>query len=436
MADERKGNDAKSNLPANPKEIFSSVDSLKSWWSSCDTKPPKLISRALHCLRIWREWDTMESFLQDLSIDVYDPSTWHNITSTEMGILCIALLCEEDIDIAMVLVTSLASRNIVRKRSISLIVSHLVSLGRIEEAVSYFIILFLPRFEPNALDLKPFGNVETERKDWVRLLEAIHASGHPIDLLTLPLGDGWDVKKGESLGLSLKPMDPEPMIHSLTSHIREEFGRNGEQKLMDTMKVASDIDFTIVVDGANVLFSQDGKFNCFSFAGLNSLLVNLKMRGHKPLIVLHERHLRHKGRPTPGFSSFMKTWNDRVVSTPFGMNDDHFAILICLQAMRTNPSIFFLTKDLLRDHIAHWDSRMRRWHTEHAVTYTIEGHPTLGYKVNFKFPCTFSRDLYVMHGVDGSKTYALPLQMPPFPPSPVTATRHSTVYFGVLTHKC
>lgn len=434
MAEETKADDSK-HPPT--KEIFSSVETLKTWWSTCETKPPKLIPRALHCLRTWVEWDTMQSFLKDLSIEVGNPSTWEAITSTEMGILCVALLTESEahrnLDLAMVLASGLASRDIVRKRTISMVISHLVNDGRIGDAVSYFISDLLPRFEPKALDLKPFGSVVIPRDEWAKLLRAIHASGHQIDLLTLPLGDDWRVEKGDSLDLTLKPVDPEPMIASLTSHIREEFGKHGERKLIDAMKVASRVDFSVVVDGANVLFSEDGKLNFFSFARLNSLLVNLSMKGHKPLIVLHERHMRTLGRPTPSFTSFVKTWKERVVSTPFGMNDDHFAILICLQAMRTNPSIFLMTKDLLRDHVAHWDARMRRWHTEHAVTYTIAGHPSLGYQVNFKFPYTFSRDLYVL---DEGNTYALPLQMPPCPPSPVRATRHPTVYFGVLTHKC
>jgi hypothetical protein len=109
-------------------------------------------------------------------------------------------------------------------------------------------------------------------------------------------------------------------------------------------------DVKYIIDGANVLFSYGEHI-------LSSIINYLKPLG-KVAVVIHCRHVNGK--------DIFKAHPEVVtVKTPYGVNDDYYAIWLAM-----SHSAYLVTNDLFRDHVYHISPAIRSWRKNAVIGFT------------------------------------------------------------------
>eukprot|EP01034_Spumella_vulgaris_P027312 gene27312-34008_t len=133
--------------------------------------------------------------------------------------------------------------------------------------------------------------------------------------------------------------------------------------------------FDVLVDGANVGYYKQnyaGAPNHVDHAQIDHMLRQLQQLGHKPLLVLHSRHLMANMLLTDEAKEFMASWDREglLYTTPKSFNDDWFWMYA---AVKTSCQV--VTNDEMRDHhfqLLHprWFCRWKECHQVHySFTY-------------------------------------------------------------------
>ncbi|GMH84570.1 hypothetical protein TrST_g1328 [Triparma strigata] len=190
-----------------------------------------------------------------------------------------------------------------------------------------------------------------------------------------------------------------------------EEGQKRFQKWLNFKTRTVDQPFTHVIDGANVgycnvNFSQSKHID---WEQLNSLVEALIKMGGTPIVVLHERHFTNSMLPK-GCRWIVQGWDKRglLCRTPLQMNDDWFAIHLCL-ARGAKEGVedsaenlpYFVSNDELRDHrFMMLEARdLFRWKERKRVTFRFEGEPgTSSRSPVFNFPRIYSERLQGREG--------------------------------------
>ena len=157
---------------------------------------------------------------------------------------------------------------------------------------------------------------------------------HPPPLLFLkkrgPEGLPWRMEwalPANLIKFKLTSSEKNSMITGLTS---------GSPVYDSFLTCISRMDYDIVIDGANVLYSHQGKKTRVGYWRLNQLIQVLLNLGWHPLLILHQRH------------SFTLPSNCLLYQTPVGLDDDTFLIV---SALVKSPHTPIVSNDRFRDYI-------------------------------------------------------------------------------------
>jgi len=141
--------------------------------------------------------------------------------------------------------------------------------------------------------------------------------------------------------------------------------------------------FDVVVDGANVGYYQwrprDGD-DILNYDQINQIWDYWRREGKRVLVVLHERHVetdKMSRLPKYNFQGVVEKLKATrsLYLTPKGSNDDWYCLYAGLTGTRSNPRMFMITNDQMRDH--HFATLSTRhfvkWRGRHMVRYGFEG---------------------------------------------------------------
>ena len=111
------------------------------------------------------------------------------------------------------------------------------------------------------------------------------------------------------------------------------------------------------------------------FSLVDQMLSRVVAMGHRPLLLLHERHTREMPHSDPLNNRFLKQWVERgvLLPTPSFLNDDFCWLYAC--ALRRG--CFVVTNDLMRDHHFSLLSQRAflRWRQQYRITYKCLFNP-------------------------------------------------------------
>jgi len=131
--------------------------------------------------------------------------------------------------------------------------------------------------------------------------------------------------------------------------------------------------FNIIVDGANVgYFKQNylGAPNHVNYQQIDQLLHHLRALGHKPLLILHSRHVSKFMVPNEECADIVRRWRSDgcLYATPKSFNDDWFWLYAAV-AHRCKV----VTNDEMRDHHFQLLSPkwFNRWRERNRVQFTF-----------------------------------------------------------------
>ena len=144
---------------------------------------------------------------------------------------------------------------------------------------------------------------------------------------------------------------------------------SGDKEVFDaTSSSTLQYPFDVIIDGANVGYYKQnfaGAPKHINWEQLDWVLRHFQMRGHRPLIILHQRHTFPNNLPAK-FAHLPSLWREQkiIYNTPSGANDDWYwlwAALFCQSRFNTlasqtiDPSVvprtvLLISNDEMRDH--------------------------------------------------------------------------------------
>lgn len=418
----------------------------------------KKVGFRLAKMRDTEDWPAMAKALKDLGIDPLDSTTWPMIGGKQLGILILAYLLAMALIVnktvrkespfftkASALLTFLVGQRWVRKRSVLMVMDAVARCEYWDLHTELFERLLLPTFTLEPPDLEAMGGELLPRESWLTICGEMIRAKTPISLPKImgpwslfeedPKTLDWcrDPSLGEELFSTLST--------SLHTFLKEEYGKRGIGPFEELMASVATRDFTVVVDGANVLHCTGVKslghgslhhshrtrrlkpspnLTFESWSALNALCHNLAFKGLKPLIVLHLRHMpsslnqgreakttkpTKRSRNDPRHHPFFNRWGSYILWTSRGLNDDWFAIGAALL-----KKALLVTNDLFRDHVVAWaspseskedeealkrpSSLIHPWAEAKHLRYSIRPDPRDGWAVDFMMPSPIAKRIH------------------------------------------
>ena len=195
--------------------------------------------------------------------------------------------------------------------------------------------------------------------------------------------------------------------------------------------------YDVIIDGANVGYyktNYDGAPTHVDFTQLDWAVQQLKQDGHRPLVMLHCRHVDPRRMPVEA-EEFVTAWKKEglLYETPHGCNDDWFWLYLAV-ILRAKV----LTNDEMRDHTfqmlsPRWFDRWRErnqihfsfgtWQPRHfetdedksvaGSTVTDKSNKDKNYRNRMWRKCLFQKPRmysYRMQSLQDGKSYAFPAE--------------------------
>jgi L-rhamnose mutarotase len=122
---------------------------------------------------------------------------------------------------------------------------------------------------------------------------------------------------------------------------------------LDTFLLLNNKNFKAIIDGGNVLYSNNGKINKESLNNLIKIIELTKKMFGKSLLVIHRRHTK----TFPNLISELKKTGVTYYLTPYNVNDDIFILWFFLNC-QSNP--YIITNDKYRDHIFNFETSNKK----------------------------------------------------------------------------
>lgn len=161
-----------------------------------------------------------------------------------------------------------------------------------------------------------------------------------------------------------------------------------------------------LIDGGNVMHSNQGIINQQSVNNLELLITQVKKTVGNPLIIIHKRHLKI----FPNMITSFNLLNVNYYLTNYGMNDDIFILWFFL---KTGSKTFIISNDKYRDHIFKFETNKKLINVDfkmsifnHIIQQQTLGFDIKDFKINPKpkhSKCIYLQNekIYVPH-VSGS----------------------------------
>jgi hypothetical protein len=316
--------------------------------------------------------------------------TSENVPNLEIGILLIQYLisrtgvCSSQrfnlMQEGCFIIDRLVSLNDIRKRPVELLLNFFYSIGETGYVIQLINKYLLSgQFGLEAQDIIPL------LPTYVGLFKSIvrQATKQEVKLI-------FDIANPEQYGLACIPppyLSPEQVsVCALNTYpLLDQIFRTitAKTKNPDTLSyfVESEDGFkpTHVIDGANLLFNQGQNRPSVEF--LAQMVQQLS--SEKIVVVLHIRHINGNILPERLLRSWKSNPNIRLVTTPYGINDDYYSIGI---AMAQN--CYLVTNDKFRDHInTEHGQLLAEWSAQKVTTYQ---YPTM----QLTYPCQYRKTVY------------------------------------------
>lgn len=178
-------------------------------------------------------------------------------------------------------------------------------------------------------------------------------------------------------------------INLIKENIRKIFVDQNKLDIYDSYTKWLDLNnknYDVIIDGANILFSVDGKISPNSYKRLEQIIYYMNEKGYSILLILHMRHFdinKYKKYWSKidylYVSNLIKSWlsdshNFKLYRTPYKMNDDLFLILGSLYSDDIKQ---ILTNDKFRDHIFNISIKfgnydlIYQWKQDYGINYSF-----------------------------------------------------------------
>lgn len=132
---------------------------------------------------------------------------------------------------------------------------------------------------------------------------------------------------------------------------------------LETFWNSNNKDFKAIIDGGNVLYSNNGKLNNESLTNLINIIKLTKKIFGKSLLIIHRRHTKI----FPNLISELKSTGVTYYLTPYNVNDDIFILWFFLN-IQSNPSPYIITNDKYRDHIFNFETLNKKDNSELSMS--------------------------------------------------------------------
>lgn len=295
-----------------------------------------------------------------------------------------------------------------RKRTASLIYTHLFKNGAIDKACEFYREHCAGTYPVDPDDITLYMEYGAPKPELAELLQ--HTLGQPIciplsHVIIEPELDGT-VLDGRVKLLEFAPEQRDFLIEGLKRRLT----RKGKTPDPESGK------YDYIVDGANVMFFYDRKITAQSYHRVTSMLKALRRRtlGAQVLLVLHERHFRPKGNKWDRQAHrAIAEWKDlpgvTFCVTPKGVCDDYYQLLNAFH----QEDALLVSNDQFRDHINSLSKieggvdLVRQWRKEKVIEYQFErglGHPILSLPAKYSHRVQQPKDgVYYVPCNDGDK---------------------------------
>jgi hypothetical protein len=265
----------------------------------------------------------------------------------------------------------------VRKRHINICLKWLIDNKHEDIFMDLYMNELLSNFIPDVEEVYLMLKIQDIGKRSI-LLDTMVYKPLCCDLSTIDMINGIKIVHSASIkGLKKYPIC-EDSIRYIQNRIKDIFKSKDKIQTYDKYMKWLDINcskYDIVIDGANILFSCDGKPSYNGYKRIDQTID--QMSDKRILLILHERHFKilkstipkHRNRIT--IKNMIDKWVSKklVYSTPYNMNDDLFLILASIRDQKR-----VLTNDKFRDHIFNLSDRLIQWKWDYGMNYIFHNN--------------------------------------------------------------
>jgi len=168
--------------------------------------------------------------------------------------------------------------------------------------------------------------------------------------------------------------------------------------------------FTVVLDGGNIIFSQDRNITIKNYKLLLKFMRVARIKFGNPLLIIHNRHLNpHKKskKIKEQIERINSEFSDNIFNTPNGVNDDFYILYASLSL-----KIPIISKDKFRDHIFMFGSKvpnsrsLKHFFDLHVLNYPIATLKTISIDTMGTYSrCIQVKDTYIYIPVEGTDSF-------------------------------
>lgn len=307
--------------------------------------------------------------------DITPPIT----SDLSFGVLMLRYLTQiNDISNALELYKTLLAAGKTRKRHLQIIIEKLISRGMNSEAYDLYMTYMLDNYTVDSSDIEPFLSIESDPEGIVqKILDTV--VGQPIYVDPTKISSSFpefeppycpNSEKLQKLPLTTSDME---FIYQVFSDL---YAKKGKTKAYESLTAPDSPNFTYVIDGANVLYHNNcGNIDINSYMNLDAMIQHLLSEEDSTVqLVLHQRH--YKKQPN-NIIKIQQHWARTkrlfLEKTPYGMNDDWYAIISAIMGSNT----YLITNDKFRDHIFKLSKKkfnldiIGQWRKERVIEYSI-----------------------------------------------------------------
>lgn len=269
----------------------------------------------------------------------------------------------------------LIKTKIYHKRHLFLFINYYQEEGNIDSMISFFLQYWNRKFKITSDDIDFFLLYCRKNKSFGKILNIF--LGSPIRV-SIKCEQEFSVTKEEytcpytDISLGKKTFTDEEII-LLKKYTQESINKQKKDKTF--FEKASlqfkKYNYDLVIDGANILHSVNGKISVRSYHRLLNSIEYLS-KTNKVLLILHQKHFNlnfdWSEETKKDIRNSLKYLNKicYVYKTPSNVNDDLFFLLACF----IKKQCYLVTNDLLRDHIFKSSNDLiKTWFSDYVLQF-------------------------------------------------------------------